>query len=401
MGLFPSVGLGIDLNNYLNLNNVDLFKFRVGYGVTGALPPRIGLSQLVKGTVYGANGGFNTTNIGDLAANPNLGWEEKSETNFGLEFNMGRLSTTIDVYTRTITDFILQQNTQGDPDIEEPSQFQNSGELKTNGFELALNYDIIKNDKLTYNSGIVFSTYNSDLVAYNLENGETRGGLGSPGQNDTNVILVRPGEPIGQIWGPVWSGEIVDGATQFVDVNGDGVLITGGDKALDDDVDFAVLGNGIPDFEYGWTNQLSYGNWQVNAFFRGAVGHSLVNSFRAFYEPRISSQSSYNLVNTKYANDEITSAQFSSLYVEKADFFKLDNLSVAYNFNLDDSKYFERIRIMATGQNVFTITDYTGVDPEPALVDIENNNDVLSPGIDRRINYFTARTFTLGLNITF
>ncbi len=310
-GLFPSVGVGIDLNHYLNMNNVDLFKFRIGYGVTGALPGRIGLSQLSKGTEYSSNGGFQTFNIGALAANPTLGWEKKAETNFGVEFNMGRLTSTIDVYTRTITDFILSQDTSGDPDIAEDSQFQNSGELKTNGFELAVNYDIIKKDNLTYNAGIVFSTYNSDLVDYNLPNGETRGGVGSPGQNSTDLILVRPGEPIVQIWGPVWTGEIVDGATQFADVNGDGVIITGQDKALDDDVDFAVLGNGIPDFEYGWTNQLSFGNWTVNAFFRGAVGHSLVNSFRAFYEPRVSSQSSYNLVNTELANDEITSAVFS------------------------------------------------------------------------------------------
>lgn len=400
-GLFPSVGVGVDLNHYLNMNNVDLFKFRVGYGVTGALPGRIGLSQLSKGAEYSSNGGFQTINVDALAANPTLGWEKKAETNIGVEFNMGRLTSTIDWYTRTITDFILEQDTSGDPDIPEPNQFQNSGELKTNGFELAVNYDIIKKDNLTYNAGIVFSTFSSDLVEYNLPNGETRGGLGSPGQNSTNMILVRPGESIGQIWGPVWSGEIVDGNPQFVDVNGDGVIITGQDKALDPDVDFAVLGNGIPDFEYGWTNQLSFGNWTVNAFFRGAVGHSLVNSFRAFYEPRVSSQSSYNLVNTELANDEITSAQFSSLYVEKADFFKLDNLSLGYNFNLNDSKYFEAIRVMATGQNVFTITNYTGADPEPALQDTENNGDVLAPGIDRRGTYFAARTFTLGLNITF
>lgn len=398
-GLFPAVGAGVDLNHYLDLNNVDLLKFRVGYGVTGALPPGIGFSQNNKGTEYSSNGGFQTVNVGAVQANPDLGWETKSELNVGVEFNMGRLSTTIDVYTRDITDFILRNDidiTQGGAvgDFE----WQNSGDLTTSGFEISINYDIIQKDDLTYNSGILFSSYKSELNEYVRPLGETRGQLGAPGQNSTNMLLVRPGEAIGQIWGPVFSGEIIDGVPQFEDINGDGVVITGQDKALDPDVDFAVLGNGIPDFELGWTNNVTYKNWTLNAFFRGAFGHSLVNTFRAFYEPRISSQSSYNLVNTKYADDDITSAQFSSLYVEKADFFKLDNLSIGYMFDLKDSKYLEGVRITGSGQNLFTITNYSGSDPEPSLSDF---GDVLAPGIDRRTNYFSSRTFTLGLNINF
>lgn len=398
-GLFPSVGAGVDLNHYLDLNNVDLLKLRIGYGVTGALPPGIGFSQNNKGTEYSSNGGFQTVNVGAVQANPDLGWETKSEINFGVEFNMGRLSTTIDLYTRDITDFILRNDidiTQGG--AEGDFEWQNSGDLTTSGFEISVNYDIIQKNDLTYNSGILFSSYKSELNEYILEAGETRGNLGSPGQNSTDMILVRSGEEIGQIWGPVFSGEIVNGVPQFVDINGDGQLITGQDQALNPDADFAVLGNGIPDFELGWTNNITYKNWTLNAFFRGAFGHSLVNTFRAFYEPRISSQVSYNLVNTKYADDNITSAQFSSLYVEKADFFKLDNLSIGYTFDLKDSKYLEGVRITGSGQNLFTITNYSGSDPEPSLSDF---GDVLAPGIDRRTNYFSSRTFTLGLNINF
>ena len=70
---------------------------------------------------------------------------------------------------------------------------------------------------------------------------------------------------------------------------------------LNEDADFAVVGRGTPDFELGWTNQLTFGEWSVNAFFRGAFGHSLVNTFRVFYEPRVGSQKSYNYVNTELA----------------------------------------------------------------------------------------------------
>lgn len=406
-GLFPSIGAGVDINKYLDLNNVDLFKFRVGYGVTGALAPEVGLSQLKYGFNYNSIGGGDT-GLPSVAPNPDLGWETKAELNFGLEFNMGRLSSTFDYYTRDISDFILLN----DVDASNPiyggasQQWQNAGDLTTSGFEMSVNYDIVQNDKVNYNSGIVFSSFKSKLNNYIYERGETRGNLGSPGQNSTNMILVRAGEEIGQIWGPVFSGEVIDGKPQFEDVNGDGQIITGQDKALDDDVDFAVLGKGIPDFELGWTNNLTYKNWTLNAFFRGAFGHSLVNTWRAFYEPRISSQSSYNVVNTELANEEITAAEFSSLYVEDASFFKLDNLSIGYDFNIKENKYIKGIRLTGSGQNLFTITSYTGSDPEPALLD--NNradgiivSDVLAPGIDRRTNYYSSRTFTLGLNINF
>ncbi len=118
-------------------------------------------------------------------------------------------------------------------------------------------------------------------------------------------------------------------------------------------------------------------------------------------------QTGYNYVNTSLSNPAITSAQFSSLYVEKADFFKLDNLSVGYNFNLSEAtqKYVKSIKFSLTASNVFTITSYTGNDPDPALTDrggasngdFANGNDVLAPGIDRRNNYFTARRLSLGI----
>ena len=208
----------------------------------------------------------------------------------------------------------------------------------------------------------------------------------------------------------VWTGEVVDGSQVFEDINGDGEVITGSDKALDPNADFAVLGKGIPDFEIGWSNQFTYKNWEVNAFFRGAFGHSLINTYRAFFEPRVGSQTGYNFVNTSLAVPEITNANFSSLYVEKADFFRLDNLTVGYTFDLSESmqKYIKSATLSLTGQNLFTITNYTGNDPDPALQDfgISDNGgfvgttpDPLAPGIDRRSSYFNSRGFSLGVLI--
>ncbi|RLD26347.1 MAG: SusC/RagA family TonB-linked outer membrane protein, partial [Bacteroidetes bacterium] len=341
--------------------------------------------------------------------NPDLKWEEKRETNLGFEFNSGAWAATIDLYNRDIVDFITSVNIDAAANDGFTSQFQNGGELNTKGLEISLNYDVVKNDKISYNTGIIFSTYKTKLEK-NTGGDRTIANLGSPGQNGTNMIIVREGEEVGQIWGPVFTGEVdANGSQILADLNGDGNLVTDQGSALAEDADFAVLGKGLPDFEIGWTNQVSFGNWDVNAFFRGAFGHSLVNTFRAFYEPIIGSQSSYNFINTELARPDITSAQFSSYYVEKADFFKLDNLSVGYNFDINND-YINNIRLSLSGQNLFTITNYTGSDPEPALQDfgaasnadfVNATPDVLAPGIDRRNNYFTSTTITFGININF
>jgi iron complex outermembrane receptor protein len=145
---------------------------------------------------------------------------------------------------------------------------------------------------------------------------------------------------------------------------------------------------------------LSFGKWEVNAFFRGAFGHSLVNTFRAFYEPRVGSQKSYNYVNTELANPDIKNAQFSSLYVEKADFFKLDNLTIARSLDMSNSKIFDSMQLSLNVQNAFVLTNYTGTDPEPALFD-SNDGNPLASGIERRNSYYSSRQFTIGLNINF
>ena len=388
-------------------------KLRAGYGVTGALPRDNGLSK--AGIVYDrANDAFTL----NRAANPDLKWEEKAEINLGLDFGTDRLTGALDVYNRTISDFILLRDV--DPAIFQVSQrYENAGQLSTNGIELSLNYGLVRSKDLTYNTGVVLSSYKTTLDEFIIDE-QTRGNLGAPGQNGTNVVRVAVGEEIGQIWGPVFTGSVDErGIPIMEDINGDGQVISNQDAALAENGDFEQLGNGIPDLELGWTNQLTYKNWDLNAFFRGAFGHSLVNTFRAFYEPRIPGQAGFNIINTELARDDITVARFSSYYVENASFFKLDNVTLGYNFDVSNSKAFSRIRAYFSVQNAFVITGYTGLDPEPILQDlgptdnggragdadgdgiVEGTPDPLVTGIDRRNNYFTSRTFTIGLNVGF
>ncbi len=407
-GWFPAFGLGVDVNRYANVGSLDLFKVRLGYGVTGALPEQSGLSQPVRNIVNQADGSVSSALA--RVANPDLKWEEKKEFNIGVEISSGRFSSTLDLYNRTISDFILDteiENLEGSN-----RQIQNAGELNTKGIELALNYDLIQNDRVNYTTGVVLSSYTTKLNEF-ITPRSLRGNLGAPGQNESAPILVQVGEEIGQIYAPIFESVDDAGNPVFADLNGNGVIEGNPGDALTEDEagnDFTVVGNGIPDLELGWTNTLTFGDWTVNAFFRGAFGHSLVNSFRLFYEPRLASQGSYNYVTTEKAVDGLTTARFSDLYVEKADFFKLDNLSISRRFNLNN-KYFDAINLSLIVENAFVITGYTGTNPEPNLVDFPptdnggavdlNAADVLAPGIDRRTSYFASRAISLGINFNF
>lgn len=386
-GTFPAVGLGADLNSFLDLNGVQQLKARVSYGVTGNLPAGIGLSQEIRGWSWGGGGSAGGSTNLLRAANPDLKWEEKSELNFGVDLTMDRFSASLDIYQQTSKDFII--NRVVDAAVYGfDRRFENAGQISSDGFELALNYDVTPN----WNTGLVLSSNKVVLDEY-VQDADKFGNLGSPGQNSTFVTRVKVGEEIGQLWGPVWDGTVTNGSQNFKDVNGDGQLVVGQNNALDENVDFEVLGNGIPDLEVGWSNQITLGDYTINAFFRGAFGHSLVNTFRAFYEPRVGSQKSYNYINTELANSEIKNANFSSLYVEEADFFKLDNLTISRPLT-------DNINLSLNVQNAFVITSYTGSDPEPALFDLLDGNP-LAPGIDRRNSYYSSRSFTLGLNVKF
>jgi len=386
-GTFPAIGLGADLNSFLDLNGVQQLKARVSYGVTGNLPAGIGLSQEIRGWSWGGGGSAGGSTNLLRAANPDLKWEEKSELNFGVDLTMDRFTASLDIYQQTSKDFII--NRVVDAAVYGfDRRFENAGQISSDGFELALNYDVTPN----WNTGLVLSSNKVVLDEY-VQDADKFGNLGAPGQNSTFVTRVKVGEEIGQLWGPVWDGTVTNGSQNFKDVNGDGQLVVGQNNALDENVDFEVLGNGIPDLEVGWSNQITLGDYTINAFFRGAFGHSLVNTFRAFYEPRVGSQKSYNYINTELANSEIKNANFSSLYVEEADFFKLDNLTISRPLT-------DNINLSLNVQNAFVITSYTGSDPEPALFDLLDGNP-LAPGIDRRNSYYSSRSFTLGLNVKF
>jgi iron complex outermembrane receptor protein len=287
-----------------------------------------------------------------------------------------------------------------------PTTLVNIGELESKGFEAAFNYLAVDNGGFKWTTGLNAATNKSTVVS--LTSGDLSfgsegvlylAGVGSPGQNDYRITRVKEGEELGQFWSWVQTGISETGQPIFEDLNGDGVTDSEDDKKL--------IGQALPTLTLGFNNSFVIQNFDVNFFFRGVFGHDIMNSYRTFYE-NTGAASSYNVVKTKYYDPQLRVAKYNSTHIEKGDFVKLDNMTVGYNFKLNPSASVNKLRLYVSGQNLFVITGYTGIDPEVRYGDTEDNNEntgfqnnPLAPGIERRNTYFTTRTFTFGVNLGF
>jgi iron complex outermembrane receptor protein len=158
------------------------------------------------------------------------------------------------------------------------------------------------------------------------ENGEMNIGILSDaggGCSSHGFNKIQEGAKLGQIQGPIFTGSINDGIPQHRDINGDGVYCDCGD-------DFAILGNALPNFGFGFGHHLSYKNFEMHLLFRGAIGHHKINAYRIFQEGT-SVIPTYNLVETSHFNSALVHTHLSNSYVEKASFIKLDNISLLYH----------------------------------------------------------------------
>ena len=409
-GLFPAISGGADLSKLLDLSFLDNLKVRANYGITGNLPNDSYLSIGRFGTQgnFFYNGVFSPGYGFVSQANPDLKWEKKGEFDAGFDFSMwnSKLSGSFDYYTRTTTGLLFLFDVPTPPNFYNQA-WVNIGKMKSSGLELTLNYNIIKAADITYGISLTPS-YNLDNTLVSLSgtfNGseltygqKDLGDMGSPGQNQTPLVRVEEGKPLGQLLTYVYQGIDADGNFIFKDTNGDGKI---------DASDRVITGNGLPKFLIGFGNNLTYKNFDLNIFFRGVFGHDLINSFRGFYEvPNYIT--SYNLpretANMRNSDGQllnVTSGTLSSLYVENASFVSLDNMALGYNFQLPKESAFSKIRLYVAGNNLFYITKYKGTDPNPRYSDPETGNTALIPGVDRRNTWFRTRSITVGANFVF
>lgn len=426
-GTFPAISLGWRLTKEPFMEQVSLLndvKIRAGYGITGTQP-----SDLFKGVgLIGydqyvlSDGQWVRTLVPTQNANPDLRWEEKKETDFGVDFSMlkNKISGTIDYYIRNIDGLLFDYAVPSPPNLYSTTR-ANVGKMSNKGVEVMINYTPFQTSNFDWTTGVSFSANTNKLISLNnsiYQNSSdyfTTGYTGPPVQTFTNIVKV--GEPIGNFYG----FKVIDICDDKSDVANYGQWIyEGADGKPVKYSDFGhsfedkkVIGNGLPKYYAGWTNRFGYKNWDLSITQRGAFKFQIANLSRMMYENPTYTQ--YNLLtsafNNVYGKTQLKSPpEFNSYYIENGDYWKIDNITLGYNFNNLGTKYIQSIRLYVSSLNTLIITRYKGIDPEVSLVTSGgasqsginiNSGAGLSPGIDQRDKYPTMRTFTFGLSIIF
>lgn len=402
-GLFPSVGGGIEWKEGLSL--FSYLKLRVSWGKAGNLPQRSNLSLALmtpSGYMYNA-GNYIPAYYTTRDSNPDLRWEEKAEVNIGADFRLfaGRIGGSIDWFFNNVTDFISPVVIATPPNLSS-TKTANLGEIRNRGLEINLNVAMRKTMlfswDLNFNMSHVKTTVNSlQGNGYALgQNGEMSVGYLTEGGGCScqAINLIQEGEVLGQIQGPVFTGLDSDGQPKLADLNGDGVYCNCPE-------DYKVLGNALPKFFFGIGSQLSYKNFEMNFLLRGALGHDKINTYR-LYQESTDAVSWSNLVETRYFDPTLRRATFSSLYVEKASFLNLDNISLRYHL-----PSVSRVSVAVIIQNLFTITKYSGPASEvvygsPVLKGATAIPVPLTPlasGVDRRGDYLPSRILSFEVSV--
>ena len=416
-GNFWATSAGVDFNRLFDINGFDQLKLRVGYGLTGNEPNQklaylatLGTATDPSGNIVNGyvNGNY-VTALGPASnPNPDLKWEEKTELNIGIDFVAlnSKLSGSIDYFVRNTTDLLRVTPVASPPNIFS-STLLNLGELDTKGFEIALNYSAVSTADFQWD--VAFNIANFDVTLVNLSDRDDfvaySGSL--PGNlNTTTPIVLQEGERLGNIRAGVFAGYDSDGKTLIINQET-------GQPSTDRDLsrDGVIVGNALPDYTFGLNNNLRYKDWDLNIMLRGATGHSIVNASRMAFEYSALS-GSQNFVKTKLfdADNKENGGIYHSGHVEKADFLRLDNATVGYNFKMSESSKIDNLRLYVAGNNLFTITNYTGADPEVRYTErswvqgneIDTTIDILSPGLDKiEFGYFPTSVYTIGVNISF
>lgn len=397
-GNFWAVSGSVDLVNLMNVGGADLMKVRAGYGVTGNEPAQryAFLETLgLQGQGY-VNGEF-TPAIGPSSnPNPDLKWEEKGEFNVGLDFAFFdyRLTGSLDYYNRSTDDLLNTISVPSPPNLF-PSTLVNLGQLETNGFEATLNYKVLSNQDFNWDVGLIFDRNRTKLVRFNnLEAAEIFvENLGTPGFNNLLAIRIKEGDLIGNIMAPQFAGWNENGNALIIGADGNEKLAVEGLRE-----DYIVAGNGLPDFSLNLTNSFTYRNFDLSFLWRGVFGHDLANLPAAKLGHPVRAGQFRYIVGEFFNPDDSDDSAWHTEFVEDASFLRLDNITLGYTLQLNPGSFARNLRVYVTGNNLVTITGYSGADPEPRLV---GNTGILAPGLDRLNDYFPTRSVTMGANFTF
>ena len=410
-GYFPAVSAGWNITEedfMKNISFVNYLKLRVGYGITGnsGFANNASRVTLGGGGIYlFPDGTYNQTYGPNRNPNPNLKWETKRELNIGLDFGLikNRLTGSLDLYKRTTKD-LLDTYTSPQPPFIQSSIYANVGTISSKGIELGLSYAAIKRNNFRWDMDFTASTTRNTLDSYSNDQYKvlykTFSGIGGAGALG-DAITTYQGGPIGEFWGKRFAGFTPDGKWLFYNRNGEKVTNDKINNSKDRNVtDLAPIGNAVPKYYASWTNTFVYKNFDLRVFLRGKFDYDILNTTALSYANKTWSGNLLESTFTKYSQINDT-YQYSDYYIEKGTYVKLDEVTLGYNFKFK-TKLIRNARLYITGQNLATITGYTGTDPDYIRdTGLGSNDGTPVLGVDNRSAYPSTRSFLIGLNIGF
>lgn len=439
-GYFPSVSAGWVISNEKfmakTVSWLDFLKLRAGWGQNGN-------AQTINNFQWQGAFAFDTSSYYTFNGNPDqyvsgaapsrlpnedLTWETSEQLNIGLDarFLSGRLGFTLDWYNKKTKDLLVAVPV--DPTTGFSTQMKNAGTVENKGIELSLSWNDKIGKDFQYNVGWNMAYNHNEVTEVKSNQTYNNGGNDLLAQNTGYMARFEEGHPIGYFWGYKTEGVmqneadvqayldknckgnaanskqgtgIKPGDLKFVDVNGDGVV---------NDDDKTELGDPHPDVTMGITLGASYKGFDLSVTGFGAFGQQVARSFRKFTDGE------YENFTTEvydYWHGEGTSNKYpllahmnagpnwqtiSDIYIEDASYFRLQNLTVGYDFTkIWKSSPFQQLRLYFAAQNLFTITGYKGMDPENGTA---IGSDSWVTGVDVG-NYPQPRTYMVGVNVKF
>ena len=401
-GNFPSASLAWEVTNTPVLKEAvgsifQSLKPRISYGVTGRSDFNAyqSIATYSGYSAYLIDGQWINGYAPSLNANPDLAWEKSKAFNIGLDFVTlnNRLRGSIEYFDRRSED-LLYNYTAPQPPFIYNTILVNVGTTKNTGLEVSLEYDVLSKSAMKWTTGVNWSTGDTKLTklssdAYQMAYLDL---YRKPGVGTNEYFFrVEEGGKIGQFYGYEHAGIDENGLLLVYDNDGNAKPAAQADPSWKRDI-----GNGAPKHFLSWSNSFRYKNWDLSTLFRGAFGYKIFNMRK--YGMGLIGCGTDNVLRTAYTDDaDVLSSGgiISSYFLENGNYFKLDNVTLGYNYTPKNRQLVESLRVYVTAKNLFTLTSYKGNDPSIVT------STGITPGVDSNSAYPQATQLSLGVTVRF
>lgn len=400
-GSFPSASLAWEIANTPFAEGIkptfQSLKPRISYGVTG----RSDFDAYRSLSTYSGYGVYLIDNewikgyAPSLNANPDLAWEKSTAFNVGVDFVAfdSRLRGSVEYFDRRSQD-LLYNYTAPQPPFIYNTILVNVGTTKNTGIEASLEYDVLSKTAFKWTTGVNWSMGETKLTklssdVYQMAYLDL---YQKPGPGSSEYFFrIKEGGKIGQFYGYEHAGVDKNGMLMVYDNEGKAQPAAQADPSWKRNI-----GNGAPKHFLSWSNSFKYKNWDLSMLFRSALGFQIFNMRK--YGMGLQGAGTDNVLRTaytEYSDIKSSGSVVSSYFLENGSYFKLDNVTLGYNFTPKNRQLIESLRVYLTAKNLFTITGYDGNDPSIVT------STGITPGIDTNSAYPQATQVSLGVTLRF